>query len=154
QAYVVRTPAASLGAAGANVVFNGIEFTALSSGAWANGQLLIDIDVQGVKLSADSLAFNLTVTDLADQTTEYFADVTLTQTSKNFLAAVVNDPDIGSQLVKVSFPGVIPTTPVKVSGVLGAAITTALVNTAIGGSATATTASQDFSLQMNTSSPA
>ena len=154
QAYVVRTPAASLNAVGANVVFNGIEFTALSSGAWANGQLLIDVDVQGIKLATDSLAFNLTITDLADQTTEFFANVTLTQTSKNFLAAVVNDPDIGSQLVKVSFPGVIPNTPAKVSGVLGAAITTASVNTAIGGSATATTASQDFSLQMSTSSPA
>jgi phage tail sheath protein FI len=154
QAYVVRTPATSLNAVGANVVFNGIEFTALSSGAWANGQLLIDVDVQGVKLATDSLAFNLTITDLADQTTEFFANVTLTQTNKNFLAAVVNDPDIGSQLVKVSFPGAIPSTPVKVSGVLGAAITQASLNTAIGGSATATTASQDFSLQMSTSSPA
>jgi phage tail sheath protein FI len=154
QAYVVRTPATSLGAVGANVVFDGIEFTALSSGAWANGQLLIDTDVQGVNLAADSLAFNLTITDLADQTTEYFANVTLTQTSNSYVAAVVNDADIGSQLVKVSFPGAVPTTAVKVSGVLGPVITKASVNTAIGGSATATTASQDFSLKMSTSSPA
>jgi len=154
QAYVVRTPATSLGAVGSNLVFSGIQFTALSSGAWANGQLLIDTDVQGVNLAADPLAFNLTITDLADSTTEYFANVTLNQTSNHYVAAVVNDPDNGSQLVKVSFPGAAPTTAVKVSGVLGAVITTASVNTLIGGSATATTASQDFSLTMSTSSPA
>ncbi len=42
QAYVVRVPRA--GAAGAKVVFNSLQFTALSSGSWANGELLIDID--------------------------------------------------------------------------------------------------------------
>ncbi len=151
QAYVVRTPATSLGAAGATVVFDGIEFTALSSGTWANGQLLIDTDVQGVNLTADPLAFNLTITNLADRTTEYFANVTLTQTSNNFIPAVVNDPDTGSQLVKVSFPGAVPTTAVNVSGVLGAAITQASVNTAVGGGTT--TASQGFSLVLSTSSP-
>src|SRR5215469_10944747 len=60
-AYVVRVP--RHGATGANVVFDGIQFTALSSGQWANGQLLIDTDVQGVNLTADPLAFNLTITD-------------------------------------------------------------------------------------------
>lgn len=154
QAYVVRTPATSLGAAGANVVFDGIQFTALSSGTWADGQLLIDVDVQGVNLVADSLAFNVTITDLTDQTTEYFPNVTLNTASKNYVAAVVNDPDNGSQLVKVSFPGAVPTTAPAVSGVVGALITTSSVNTAIGGSATATTASQDFSLKLSTSSPA
>jgi phage tail sheath protein FI len=152
QAYVVRTPATSLGAVGANVVFDGIEFTALSSGTWANGQLLIDTDVQGVNLTADPLAFNLTITDLADQTTEYFANVTLTQTSNNFITGVVNDPDNGSQLVKASFAGAVPTTAVKVSGVVGAAITPASVTTAVGGGTTM--ASQDFSLMLSTSSPA
>jgi uncharacterized protein len=154
QAYVVRTPATSQGAATANVDFDGIQFNALSTGTWADGKLLIDVDVQGVNLTADPLAFNLTVTDLADQTTEYFANVTLTAASNRFLAAVVNDPDNGSQLVNVTFPGSIPTTPVTVSGVVGAAITTASVNTAVGGSATATSASQDFSLKLSTSSPA
>jgi phage tail sheath protein FI len=154
QAYVVRTPATSLGAAGANVVFDGMQFTALSSGTWANEQLLIDTDIIGVNLTADPLAFNLTITDLADQTSEYFANVTLTQSNNNFIVTVVNDADNGSQLVNVSFPGAIPTTAVTVSGVLGAAITTSAVNTAIGGSSTATTATQDFSLVMSTSSPA
>ncbi|HEY4049786.1 MAG TPA: phage tail sheath C-terminal domain-containing protein [Acidobacteriaceae bacterium] len=154
QAYVVRTPATSLGAAGANVVFDGIQFTALSSGTWADGQVLVDVDVQGVNLVADSLAFNLTITDLTDQTTEYFPNVTLNTASKNYVTAVVNDPDNGSQLVKVSFPGAVPTTAPAVSGVVGALITTASVNTALGGSATATAATQNFSLKLSTSSPA
>ncbi len=152
QGWVVRTPATSLGAAGANVVFDGIQFTAMGSGAWANGSLLIDVDVMGV-LAADPLAFNLTITDLADKTTEYFANVTLTSTSNNFITNVVNDPDNGSQLVNVSFPGIAPTTAVKVSGVLGAALTTSAVNTAVGGNPAATSATQDFSLAMSTSSP-
>jgi phage tail sheath protein FI len=156
QAYVVRTPATSLGASGANVVFDGIEFTALSSGTWANSKLLVDVDVIGVNLAADPLAFNLTITNLANsnQSPEYFANVTLTQSSNNYITTVVNDPDNGSQLVNVTFPGAAPTTAVTVSGVLGAAITTSAVNTAIGGSATATTASQDCSLTVSTSSPA
>jgi uncharacterized protein len=153
QGWVVRTPATSLGAVGANVVFDGIEFTALSSGAWANGNLLVDVDVINVNLTADPLAFNLTITDLKDNTTEYFANVTLTSTSNNYITNVVNDPDNGSQLVNVSFPGTAPTTAVKVSGVLGAALTTTAVNTAVAGSAAATSASQDFSLAISTSSP-
>src|SRR6516162_620039 len=39
QAYVVRAPRA--GATGVQVVFDSLAFTALSSGAWANGQLLL-----------------------------------------------------------------------------------------------------------------
>jgi phage tail sheath protein FI len=42
QAYVVRVPRA--GATAAQVVFDSLKFFALSSGSWANGQLLIDID--------------------------------------------------------------------------------------------------------------
>ncbi len=152
QAYAVRTPMHS--ATGANVVFDGIQFTALSSGSWADGQLLVDVDLQGVNLVADPLAFNLTITDLADQTSEYFPNVTLTSTSSHYLTAVVNDPDNGSQLVKASFPGVPPTTAVTMSGVVGAAITVANVNTAVGGTATTTVASEDFSLQLSTSLPA
>ena len=47
QAIVVRTP--RHGASAATVVFDTLSFTALSSGAWADGQLLIDVDVQGVR---------------------------------------------------------------------------------------------------------
>lgn len=42
QAYVVRVPRA--GATAARVVFDSLRFFALSSGSWANGELLIDID--------------------------------------------------------------------------------------------------------------
>jgi hypothetical protein len=154
QAYVVRTP--RHGASAASVEFDTLTFQALSSGAWANGQLLIDVDVIGLDLSStgDPLAFNLTITDLADQTSEYFPAVTLNNAKNNFVGAVVNDVDNGSQLVNVVLPGTLPTTPASVTGVVGGPITTASVNTAIGGASTSTTASQDFSLTFTTSSPA
>ena len=147
QGIVVRVP--KHGATGANVVFDTLTFIALSSGAWANGQLLIDVDVQGVDLTADSLAFNLTITNLLDQTSESFPNVTLDHTKNNYVSAVVNDPDNGSQLVKVTVPASPPAA--KVTGVLGTAITTGGVNTAVGGGAT--TATQDFNLKFSTSSP-
>ncbi len=56
QAYVVRTP--RHGAEDAQVVFGGLTFTALSSGSWANGQILIDIDYANV---GDQLSGTLTV---------------------------------------------------------------------------------------------
>src|SRR5271157_5855022 len=46
EAYVVRAPRAN--AADAQVVFDNLTFSALSSGSWANGQLLIDVDYNGV----------------------------------------------------------------------------------------------------------
>src|SRR5262249_38309688 len=46
EAYVVRSPRS--GATGAQVVFGGLVFKALSSGGWANGQLLIDVDFNGL----------------------------------------------------------------------------------------------------------
>ena len=46
QAYVVRVP--RTGALGAQVVFGGLTFTALSSGIWADGALLIDVDLNGL----------------------------------------------------------------------------------------------------------
>ena len=62
----------------------GLVFTALSSGQWANGQLLVDVDVQGLDLSSagDSLAFNLTIRNLTDGTTEYFPAVTMSSTAQ------------------------------------------------------------------------
>jgi hypothetical protein len=45
QAYVVRVP--HTGATGATVTFANLIFAALSSGAWANGNLLIDVDYNG-----------------------------------------------------------------------------------------------------------
>src|SRR5271170_6546185 len=98
QAYVVRTPGAYNLATDqiyADVVFGDLTFSALSSGAWANKQLLIDIDVQGLNLSSttsppgDPLAFNLTVTNLADGTTEPFPALTLNANFQNFVGNVV-----------------------------------------------------------------
>lgn len=56
QAYVVRTP--RHGAEDAKVVFGGLTFTALSSGSWANGKILIDIDYANV---GEQLSGTLTV---------------------------------------------------------------------------------------------
>jgi phage tail sheath protein FI len=152
QAYVVRTPmhypttGTPVPYASVAIATGALTFTALSSGQWANNQLLIDVDVQGVDLTADSLAFNLTVTDLLDQTTEYFPLVSLNSAQQNFVAAVLNDPDNGSQLVNVTTN--LPTTPtaLTVTGVLGTALSitgASGVNFTLGGSATAATASAD-----------
>jgi phage tail sheath protein FI len=161
QAYVVRTPmhyapttAVPTPVLYAQVEFGILTFSALSSGQWANGQLLIDVDVQGVDLTSatgDPLAFNLTITNLADGTTESFPSVTLNYNFQNFVQSVLNDPDNGSQLVNVSAD--LPTAPtlpaaLEVSGLQGAALTITAVNTALGGSNTATTANADCSLDL------
>lgn len=144
QAYIVRTPM-HYPASPTPVIYaeveiaksgtNGITFTALSSGQWANGQLLVDVDVQGLDLTTttgDPLSFNLTITDLVDGTTEYFPDVTLNSALQNYFVAVVNDPDNGSQLVNVA--AVLPSTPtaLEVTGILGTPLTISAVNTALG----------------------
>jgi uncharacterized protein len=164
QAYVVRTPM-HYGAGAvpyAKVLFGGLTFSALSSGQWANGQLLIDVDVQGLDLSAatgDPLAFNLTTTNLADGTTEYFPAVTLNYNFQNFVRSVVNDPDNGSQLVSVAASATAAPTPLpsplEVTGILGSALpstvvsgvsTLAGVNAILGGGTT--TANQDCNLTL------
>ena len=151
QAYVVRVP--MVGATAAKATVDDMTFSALSSGSWANGQLLIDVDVQNLDLAADSLAFNLTITDIPDNTTESFPNVTLDANAMNYVTNVINDPDNGSQLVNVSVAGT-PAGAPAVTGIVGEAITTTAVNTAVGGGSAATTATQDFSFQLSTSSPA
>ena len=81
------------------------------------------------------------------------------------MATVVNDPDNGSQLVQVAVDtsGSGPGAP-EMTGVVGATITTAGVNNAVGGSNTATTVSATnaaagskylgFGLVLSTSAPA
>ena len=138
----------------------GLTFSALSSGQWANGHLLVDVDVRGLDLSAagDPLAFNLTVTSLADGSKEYFPSVSLNSNLQNFVAAVVNDPDNGSQLVNVVTG--LPTTPtaLTVTGVLGTPLPFTLsggvnylegVNALLGGGPTNTTASADCSVTLH-----
>jgi phage tail sheath protein FI len=168
-AYVVRVP--MHGATPASVTFGGLTFTALSSGAWANGQLLIDVDVQNINLTSaspgDPYAFNLTITDQAHNATESFASVTLNPNAMNYVETVINDPDNGSQLVNISAPipppTTAPTTAVAVTGVVGTQITLSNVNNVLGGSNTATTVSETdnavgsnyagFGLEFNTSQP-
>lgn len=159
QAYVVRVP--YHGATPAKATVDSLTFYALSSGSWANGQLLVDVDVQNINLTASPLAFNLTITDLLHQTTESFANVTLGTNAMNYVFNVVNDPDNGSQLVNVSEPKPPPVPwppspwpPAAVTGVVGDAITitgATGVNSTVGGGTT--TASEDFSLTLSTSSP-
>ncbi len=168
QAWVVRTPGNYIHPSEqvyANVGFGNMTFSALSSGAWANSQLLIDIDVQGLNLApapaGDPLAFNLTVTNLATNTTEYFPALTLNSNLQNFIANVLNDPDNGSQLVNV---GDLPSSfaALTVSGVVGTALASTAVitggvttnylesvNEILGGGNTVTTADADCSLVLN-----
>ncbi|MGA9244277.1 MAG: phage tail sheath C-terminal domain-containing protein [Silvibacterium sp.] len=165
QAYVVRVPMhyeptvavptpvpyATVSIASAELVF-----TALSSGQWANGQLLVDVDVQGLDLSTagDPLAFNLTIRNLMDGTSEYFPTVTMSSTAQNFVTAVVNDADNGSQLVNVA--ATVPTLPVlpaalEITGVLGTPLNitgAGGVNAQLGGSTTSTSANKDCSLTL------
>ena len=212
QAYVVRTPATSMGASAASVVFDQMTFTALSSGSWANGQLLIDVDFSGLAqpvsgsittpggistevdgtgtsftsvlkvnqylvfaadptqtpfqiatitsagvlhlaspppamanttaiMIADPTAFNLTITNLNDNTVEYFPNVSLNNNLNNYIENVVNDLDNGSQLVnvQVTSPGPAAPTPVitglvAATTVAGAAVNIASIDTALAGS--------------------
>ena len=139
QAYVVRVP--KDGAKAASVSFDGLTFTALSSGTWADGNLLVDVDVQNLNLTAapsgDPLAFNLTITDLAHQITESFPAVTLTSTAMNYVGTVVNDPDNGSKLMNVS--GTSTTAP-AVTGIVGEAVTVQAAYAALGGTSGTTAA--------------
>lgn len=148
EAYVVRTP--RTGATGAQVVFNSITFTALSSGSWADGQLLLDVDYTGIDHTVDATAFNLTITDLQDGTTEFFPQLSLKNTQSNYITAIVNDPDNGSQLVKASVTGSPSGAPV-VTGIVGATITNTTVNTALGGGTAVATG--DFGVKISVSSP-
>ncbi len=159
QAYVVRTPMhypagppTPVPYAEVQIAAGKLTFTALSSGQWANGQLLVDVDVQGLDLSTatgDPLAFNLTVTDLLDGTKEYFPSVTLDSARQNFVTAVVNDPDNGSQLVQVTANS--PTTPLAVTGILGTPLTitgATSVDMSLGGGNTTATADKDCYLTL------
>ena len=148
QAIVVRVP--RNGATAAQVIFGDLTFSSLSSGGvTANGNLVIDIDTIGLNLTSDPLAFNLTITRLSDGSSESFPGLTLDSAKKNFLSSVVHDAENGSQLIKVTVPSPAPSTALASTGVTGTAITTVELNTAIGGAAAATAATQDFSLVLN-----
>jgi uncharacterized protein len=147
QAFVVRTPAKSLGATAANAVFQSFTFEALSSGTTANGNLLIDIDYIGLTpggASADPKTFNLTVTDLAGGTTEYFPAVTYDNTRTNWVQTVVDDPDNGSQLLQMDKPSaaqlavITGLASIAQTGVVGTAVTPYSIASSLCGTTAAT----------------
>ena len=170
QAYVVRVP--RTGAHAASVTFANLVFTALSSGTWANGNLLIGVDFNNVDQSTttgEPSAFNLTITNFDDGTVESFPSVSLNFNKTSYVLPIVNDPDTGSQLVNISLAtpwGTSPsTTPPAQTGLIGAVIplntvgsTKALttVNHALGGSDTATVVSDgsNFGISLTTTHPA
>jgi phage tail sheath protein FI len=135
--YVVRIPhhgatAASVEASGINSVK--LTFSALSSGAWANGQIVVDIDYDGIDYTvagADPTEFNLSVTSLADGTVESFPQLSLNGNLRNYVVGVINDVDTGSQLVNVTDANATPTTapanPPAQSGLTGTKIDQAAV---------------------------
>jgi len=151
QGIVVRVP--RTGAAGAQVVFSNLRFSALSSGAWANGTLVIDVDVNGVNSAADATAFNLTITNLEDGTVESFPALSLSATRSNYVLAVVNDPDTGSQLVNVATAGALPATAPQITGTVGANLVQATLNTTVGGAAASAVATGDFGVQLSVAAP-
>ena len=130
EAWVVRVP--KTGASAATVVFAGLTFTALSSGVWADGQLIIDVDTNGLPATASSTAFNLTITNLVDGTVESFPNVCLDNTLTNYVANVVNDYDNGSQLVSVAVGSSATNTPIQ-SGVVGNPIVMTALDNALAG---------------------
>jgi len=159
QAYVVRVPKAG---GAAKVTFGTLTFMSRSSGAWANGNLLIDID-QGapVDLTADETAFNLTVTNLVDGSSESFPSLSLDNSQLNYVATVINDQDNGSQFVQVAdslAAGSTPT-PLHATGITGSGITPgSFLGTASGtttpGNTLTNTAKEDLAFQLEISNPA
>jgi len=108
QAYVVRVPKNDA-VAGKIVLKDGdqggskkaLTVTALSKGAWANN-VIVDVDYGAV--GTDAKAFNLTIMDRSTNTTEVFPNVTMDSAKTNYVVAVVNHTDNGSQLVSVAVP--------------------------------------------------
>ncbi len=204
EAYVVRAPRANAKYAGVkfgpSATVN-LVFAALSSGLWANGELILDVDYNGLTeavagtmtiagtavtgtltsfttalqpnqwlvfakdpsqtpyqiqtitsdtsltlvtayggpspttatVTDDPTAFNLTITNLVDDTVEPFPNLSLNNSLNNYITNVVNDIDNGSQLVGVTVNGSATAAPAQ-SGIVGTAIFAATVASAIAGS--------------------
>ncbi len=125
-AYVVRVPKSGSKPASVTLL-NGVgtgaavslAVTMLSNGTWSD-YVIIDVDYDGV---SDSSRFNLTITDLAAGTVETFDNVTMDSTKNNYVQAVLNDVDSGSQLVSVAATSA--SGPPAASGITGKDITLA-----------------------------
>ncbi|MDE3084952.1 MAG: hypothetical protein KGJ37_07040, partial [Verrucomicrobiota bacterium] len=125
QAYVVRVPRNGATDAGITLMDKlaagkkALKVTALSAGSWANG-LLVDVDYDGIE-SSDTNSYNLTITDPTTGVSESFL-VSQDSTKDNYVVAVVNDEDNGSQLVNVSVPNAGAGRPMQ-SGLSGSDVT-------------------------------
>jgi phage tail sheath protein FI len=87
-------------------------------------------DTAQIYFDGDATAFNLIVRNLLDDKVESFPEVSLNPNKTNYLVAVLNDPDTGSQLVNVQpTPSVGPpsATAPAATGIVGAAVTAASV---------------------------
>jgi uncharacterized protein len=162
QAYIVRVPKAGTAAA---VTFGStgstLTFQSRSSGLWPNGNLLIDIDqgapLTATNLTADSTAFNLTVTNLVDGSTESFSGLSLDNSRQNYVATVINDVDNGSQLVTVDDSALGASPPaLHATGITGSGITAATflrTASAVAGGTPTNTAKEDLGLQLSVTNP-
>ena len=114
QAFIVRVPKSDAAAAGITVndgvtpTPSIVTLTAIDSGAWGNN-LVADIDYDGASTST----FNLTVTDLGSGASERFAGLSVSPTSPTFAPTLINDPDNGSQLVRISIPAATVARPMR-----------------------------------------
>lgn len=144
EAYVVRVPKASdsavvdpdVKAAAASITLldgvatgakQALTITALSKGEWANS-VVIDVDYDGApSTDTQTLAFNMTITDLRTGAVEAFNNVTLDTTKANYVVAVVNDEDTGSKMVSVSVVNATAKRPVQTGTVGGDILLTDLV---------------------------
>jgi hypothetical protein len=69
-------------------------------------------------VSTDPTAFNLTITNQVDGSVESFPNVSLNSNRQNYVLALVNDPDNGSQLLNIALAGAPPANPPVMTGTL------------------------------------
>ncbi len=123
EAYVVRIP--RHGATDATITLcdsgakKAVKATALSAGSAANG-ILLEVDYNGIEAS-DTTSYNLTITDPASGNQESFL-VSQDATKSNYVVAVVNDADNGSQYVNVTVPDATAGRPLQ-TGIVGGDLT-------------------------------
>jgi phage tail sheath protein FI len=108
EAVIVRTPKADATAATVTLLDDvasgksALKVTAISTGAWGNS-IVVEVDYDGIP-DDDDQGFNLVITDLGTGTVEEFDGVTMDPAKANYVVAVLNDEDSGSELVTVEVP--------------------------------------------------
>jgi phage tail sheath protein FI len=125
DAYIVRVP--RKGAKPAALVMNdggaapakALSLAAHSTGTWAK-DLIASVDYEGLS-AADTMSFNLTLTNVSTGASETFSNVSAASASPRFVKAVVNDPDTGSALVAVADLAAAANGPPAVTGAVSGA---------------------------------